>query len=141
MVASHWEGSTLFWQSRTDLMLVMRYLAAGLVNSLFGFAVITVCMNVLGWSPMAANAAGFLCGYLTGYLLHHRYSFRSDAPHQVALMSYLLVICIGYGVNAAVLFGLLRLGVHEVLSQALAVSAYVVVTFCLSRAYVYRRRR
>jgi putative flippase GtrA len=118
--------------------MVLRYGAAGALNSLLGFCVVVVCLTMLGLSPLASNGSGFLVGYLSGYALHRRFTFRSAVPHRRGLPTYLIVVAVGYVVNVLVLFLLLDRGISGLLAQALAIAAYVLVTFSMSRTFVYR---
>jgi putative flippase GtrA len=130
-------GSIPSSPSRRDLLLLLRYGAAGLVNSLLGFAVIVLCMSALGMPPPLANAAGFAAGYLSGYLLHRSFTFRSSVPHGRGLARWLAVTAFGYAANLAVLMWLVALGTDLLLSQALAVACYVAISFILGRLFVF----
>lgn len=139
LAAFRWGDSTLYSPSGDELALTLRYVAAGLLNSLLGLSFIALLSMGFGLAPFEANAGGFLAGYLTGYALHRYFTFRSSVPHGRALATYLIVIAIGYAVNLAVLVLLIRLGISGMLAQVAAVAAYVVVTFLLSRHFVFRR--
>lgn len=113
----------------------------GLINTVLGFAVILLCMSGIGMAPAAANAAGIAVGYLAGYTLHRRLTFRSDIAHRRGLAAYLAVTVTGYAVNLAVLMGLIAWGTGPVAAQAVAVASYVALTFFLNARFVFRRTR
>jgi putative flippase GtrA len=119
------------------MLLLLRYGAAGLINSLIGFGVILLTMSVLGMPPLLANALGFAAGYLSGYLLHRSFTFRSSVPHGQGLRRWLAATAFGYVANLAVLMGLIAAGVNHVWAQAAAIAAYVMITFLLGRFFVF----
>lgn len=123
------------------LLLLLRYGAAGLLNSLIGFGVILLAMSVLGMPPLFANATGFAAGYLSGYLLHRSFTFRSSVPHGQGLRRWLAVTVAGYVANLVVLTVLLAACVSHVWAQAAAVACYVVITFLLGRFFVFVREK
>jgi putative flippase GtrA len=123
-----------------DRAEVLRYCAVGALNTAFGFSVIIVCMSGLSMPPPAANAAGLIAGYFLGYALHRRFTFRSKVTHGRGLASFLAVTAIGYAANAAVLLGLLALGMAPVPAQGLAILSYVAITFFLNASFVFARR-
>ncbi len=98
-------------------------------------------MSGLGLPPPAANAAGLLAGFLSGYALHRRFTFRSNVAHGRGLATFLVVTVIGYSANMAVLLALLARGIEPVLAQALAVLTYVALTFFMNARFVFGRGR
>jgi putative flippase GtrA len=126
--------------SGNDTPLLIRYLAAGALNTCISFAVIILGMMAFGMSPPAANATGFGVGLLTGYMIHKRYTFRSTVAHIKGMLSFLAVALIGFGVNMAVLVSLVQGGVGHVWAQILAVGTYVLITFFLNKTFVYKTR-
>lgn len=135
----HGEGKTLPSSARREALFILRYCAAGLVNSLLGFAVIIFCMSGLGLPPLVSNAAGFAGGYLCSYMLHRKFTFRSTVAHGRGLPAWLAVTALGYAANLAVLTSLLARCVDGLWAQAAAVAAYVAITFLLGRLFVFGR--
>ena len=124
------------------MRLLGRYLVAGGLNSLFGFAVIVLCMGLFAMPPLAANALGYAAGYAMSFLLHRQYTFRSTVGWSAGLAAYLPVVAVGYAANAGVLLASTRLlGLNPYIAQALAVMTYAAVTFLGSSKFVFRRIR
>jgi putative flippase GtrA len=94
-------------------------------------------MSGLGLPPLASNAAGFAAGYLLGYVLHRRFTFRSSVAHGRGLPSWLAVAALGYAANLAMLAGLMARGVDVLWAQVLAIATYVAITFVLGRLFVF----
>jgi putative flippase GtrA len=122
-----------------DAAQLLRYCVVGGINTAIGFSIIVACMSGLGMPPPAANAAGLLAGYLLGYTLHRRYTFRSTVAHGRGLPAFLAVTAIGYAANMAVLLLLIANGIEPILAQAIAILTYVALTFVLNATVVFGR--
>ena len=122
--------------------LVARYLLVGGLNTLFGYAVIAMCMSVFGMTPLAANATGFVVGYAAGFMMHRQFTFRSTVGWSTGMAAYLPVVAIGYAANVAVLLASTRLvGLNPYAAQALAIGVYAAMTFLGSSRFVFGRDR
>ena len=136
------EGNILSWPSSDSVGLLARYLAAGGLNSLLGFAAIMLCMGPFAMPPLAANAAGYAAGYVLSFLMHRHFTFRSKVGLGYGLAAYLPVVAIGYAANAVVLLASIKMaGLNPYVAQLLAIGTYVAVTFVGSSKFVFRRIR
>ncbi|MFN4140918.1 GtrA family protein [Aestuariivirga sp.] len=127
----------MFRLAHIDLRLILRYCAAGALNTVIGFGVIVIAMAGLAMAPAAANVVGFLIGYVTGYMLHRNFTFRSKVGHGKGLAAFMGVTITGYAANMTILLSLIALGVNDYVAQALAVITYVMLTFLMSKRYVF----
>lgn len=120
----------------------MRYVAAGGLSTVFGYAVIALAMGAFALPPLPANAAGFAAGYVFSFLLHRSFTFRSTVGLSAGLAAYLPVVAAGYAANAGVLLLSTRvLNLDPYLAQALAIATYVVLTFLGSSKFVFGKVR
>lgn len=120
-----------------ELGCLVRYAGAGMVCTALGFAVIFLTGR-LGFAPYAANAAGYGCGLLIGFVFNRKVVFRSrDCVHrQLAL--YLGAFAVAYGLNLLVLYLLLALhGMPVMAAQAGAAVVYTAAMYLLSRFYTF----
>jgi putative flippase GtrA len=115
-----------------------RFATAGAVTTLVGFAVILLLQESGLASPVIANVAGYVVGFLLSFHLHRTWTFRDAAPIGSSLPRYLLVVAVAYGVNLLVLTSLLRLGIGDVAAQILSIAAYSIVNFAASRLFAFR---
>ena len=117
-----------------------RFLLVGFFNTFLGYAVIFSCMYLTELSPEFSNILGYSIGLLVSYLLNKHYTFRSSLNWHRELIRFLLVFCIAYAANFAILIALIRLmGVHEAIGQICAGVVYVVVSYLLNKIYVFRK--
>ena len=120
------------------MWVFLKYLMVGAVNTVAGFAVIVLCLEILHFRPVAANAIGFAAGLVISFLLNRSLSFHSSVPIGPGLARFAAVAAAGYLLNLIVLLAgeeVLHLGTYP--SQILGVFTYVLVVFFASRKLVY----
>lgn len=118
---------------------VIRYLLVGLANTGIGYGCILLLRYGLQWGDLAANAGGYAIGACVSYGLNRSFTFQSQRRHRQALPRFVLAMALCYALNAAVLLGALQwLHWPSFASQALALCAYTVAFFVLSRTLVFR---
>lgn len=117
----------------------MRYLVAGSVNSLLGLAVIMLCMKVFAMPPVAANATGFVVGFISSFFINRSYTFRKKVELLPGLALFLAVVLGAYAANIAMLLIATQwFGVNPYVAQILGVGAYVVLVFFGSSLFVFK---
>lgn len=116
-------------------------MAAGILNTLLGLAVILGLDLGLGVPSAFANAIGYGIGISVGWLLQRRFVFRSDQSNWRAKTRYLTVVALAFALNQAMLWTFQRfLGSAlemRVLAQIFAVGTYSVSQFLLLKAWVF----
>lgn len=119
-----------------------RYLLVGAFNTVFGYAIIFGAMYLLGWSPVASNAVGYLIALLISFALNRSFTFKSTGKKFSELLRFIGVFVVAYGVNLAVLCVLLKFSlIHEAISQILAGFVYVVLSYVMNKFLVFRTGR
>ncbi|MEO1109795.1 MAG: GtrA family protein [Pseudomonadota bacterium] len=111
---------------------ILRFIGAGVINTLFGYAVFSILVW-FGAHPQVALAVQFIVGVLWNFQVHGRFVFYVQGygrlPHYA--VSYVIV----YAFNAALLWALLQFGFDAYLAQAIALGPTVVLSYGLiSRA-------
>jgi putative flippase GtrA len=118
---------------------MLRFLIVGGSNTLVGFAVIILAVRVFGLNDLAANAIGYLVGFLWSFALNRRWTFRHSGEPTAALLRYALVCAVAYALNVIVLIGVRSaLPSAHILAQMAAVITYSVVAYYGSRYFVFR---
>jgi putative flippase GtrA len=118
-----------------------RFLVVGIANTTVGYGVILALQYRVGLGPLVANAGGYFVGWAVSYALNRRFTFDSDRPHQEGLPLFLVTALVSYGLNALVLELTLRLThVPAPVAQALAMAAYTLCFYQLSRHITFKRR-
>lgn len=111
----------------------------GLANSIVGYSAIFLCL-FFGTSGVTANVTGFGVGLTCSFLLNRRYVFGvRGSVSRVEVIRFLAVFVAAYGVNMFVLLlAQPLLGEGSPVAQVLAVAAYTLVFYPLSRFFVFR---
>lgn len=116
----------------------VRFLAAGGINTLFGFAVYSVFI-VAGMEVWFALLAGMLLGTVFNFFTTGGYAFRELAFSRFPrfVICYLLI----YGINF-MLIGLISGWLNDkILSQAILVLPMALLSYCLMLRFVFPARQ
>jgi putative flippase GtrA len=115
-----------------------RFVAVGIANTVFGYALIFGFMFIAGWSPEVSNIAGYSIGLITSYVMNRTITFRSTNERKSEFVRFLAVFAISFGANFVALWIMLHLlGVQDWLAQILAGLVYVATSYLLNRAFVF----
>lgn len=120
-------------------LLFVRYLLVGLANTLLGL--LTIFIAQLWCSEVVANLIGYLVVVPISFFSHRNLSFRDTGKVAVAFLKYLPTVLIGYGANFIALSSALDAALSPYVAQTLAISCHVLVTFFLSRVFVFLHPR
>lgn len=81
---------------------LVRYGVTGGFVTLLSVAVYTIAVRTWHWHPQVGNAAAYLVGVATGYVLHSRFSFRGSGSGGAAQgVKFFATSAISYGLNAS----------------------------------------
>lgn len=127
------------WASRLGEPL--RFGAAGIANTITGFAVIAAALAV-GLGDVQANALGYAVGLLQGFLLNRRWTFRAGAvPPRRQIMRYLAAFVPAFGLNLLVVAAFVSSGIAgNPLTHVAGIAVYTVAFYFLCAHFVFRER-
>lgn len=118
---------------------VSKFLLVGVANTLFGLLVIYALKWFLGMGDAIANLLGYLCGLSLSFLLNSRWTFRYSGPQLPALVKFLVVIGLAYGLNLVTVLGVIRiLHVDTYLAHLLGIPPYTIFSYLCSRFLVFK---
>lgn len=118
-----------------------RFLSVGMLNLMGGLLVIYACKWLFHAGDVAANAIGYGAGLISGFALNSRWTFAYRGPRLPAVIKYLLVALVAYGMNLLTVLILIRqLELNSYLAQALGIPPYTLTTFLASKFIVFRSR-
>ena len=121
---------------------LLKFSAAGIVNTLVGLAVIYACKFFLGLNDVVANAAGYMVGIIVSFALNSRWVFDFRGGQWLAFAKFLLVILCAYAINLVVVLAAIQgVGFNAYLGQALGIAPYALFTYLASRFFVFRPTR
>ena len=117
------------------------FLVTGVANSIVGFSTIFFCLAI-GADGITANIVGYAVALTCSFLLNRHYVFgvRGTISH-TEVGRFIAVFFTAFGVNMAVLLlTQSMLGEGSPVAQVLAVGAYTLVFYPLTRLFVFRRK-
>jgi len=118
-----------------------RFLSVGMLNLVGGLLVIYACKWLFHAGDVAANAIGYGAGLISGFALNSRWTFAYSGPRLPAMIKFLLVALVAYGMNLLTVMMLIRqLELNSYLAQALGIPPYTLTTFLASKFIVFRSR-
>jgi putative flippase GtrA len=91
-------------QTRDMFKKFRRFLAVGATATGVHYCALIGGVEVLHINPTMSSSAGFTIGAIANYLLNHRYTFESSAPHLRAASRFLVIAILGLGLNAALMW-------------------------------------
>lgn len=119
-----------------------RFLSVGVANTLVALLVIYAAKWFAGLGDVVANALGYGVGLFISFTLNRRWTFAHDGPQLPALVKFLLVSLVAYGMNLlTVMVAIHGLGLNDYLAQALGIPPYTLTSFFASKYLVFRARR
>lgn len=111
---------------------LMKYLAAGGINTLFGYGVYSALV-LLGMLPHAAVVVGGILGTLFNFLTTSAVFRSRDARR---LPRFLLIYAAMIGLNVLLVDRLMHAGLGPLVAQAIALPIFV-LTFYVMRRFVF----
>lgn len=116
------------------------FLVTGVTNSIVGFSVIFLCLAA-GTGGITANIIGYAVALTCSFVLNRHYVFGVRGTISYAEIGrFLVVFTIAFSVNMAVLLLTQSvLGEASAVAQVIAVAAYTLVFYPLSRFFVFKR--
>ena len=116
-----------------------RFLSVGMLNMVGGLLVIYACKWLFHAGDVAANAIGYSTGLILGFTLNSRWTFAYRGPQLPALIKFLLVALVAYGMNLLTVMVLIHyVGMNEYIAQALGIPPYTLTTYLASKFIVFR---
>jgi putative flippase GtrA len=123
------------------LLQWLRFAVVGATNTVLSWCVYAVLEHV-GVHYLLASALAFVLGALNSYVLNRRWTFHSRGRRAPEAARFVVIQCIGLGIDVALLYVLTQdAGVHHLIAQALVFPVASAVTFGLSRQWAFAAAR
>jgi putative flippase GtrA len=118
-----------------------KFLCVGLLNTLVGLSVIYAAKWFLRMDDISANALGYAIGITVSFTLNSRWTFNHDGPQWPALIKFVLVSLVAYGMNLlTVMVSIHYLGLNDYLAQALGTPPYTLTSYFASKYLVFNTK-
>lgn len=114
--------------------------AVGIVGTIAHYSVLVVLHEFLGVGPVTASAAGFVAGAFVNYLLNYHVTFESDASHGSTITKFYLIATVGFLLNIAVMWLMVRrFDVQYVGSQLVATGVVLAWGFAANSVWTFSK--
>lgn len=119
------------------LVEVLRYGAAGLANTVAGYATFLIAYH-LGAAALVANAISYAIGLTVAYLLNLRFVFRGARHTRGAAARFVGSAAIAYAANLVLMSGALTAGLRAEWAQLVGMATYTVIFYVLNKYVVWK---
>jgi putative flippase GtrA len=116
----------------------VRFAMVGAVATAVHFAILVALKELAHWHPVAATLIGYAAGTLVSYTLNRAYTFSVRPAFGVGMAKYLVVVLIGAGINALIVWALVSLHVQYMLAQCVATGLVLIWNFLGAKLLVFR---
>jgi dolichyl-phosphate beta-glucosyltransferase len=119
----------------------VRYAAVGAIGTVFHFATLSACVELMRMSPTNGSLVGAVVGALVNYVLNYHLTFASQQSHRVTLPRFLTVAAFGVLLNGGVVKVMTEnMHVHYLLAQAVATIIVLSSGFVLNKVWTFAQR-
>jgi putative flippase GtrA len=119
----------------------LRFAGVGAVATAIHYATLLLLVEAGDLRAVAATSIGFACGAAFSYLANHRWTFARRADHSSAAVRYLVMLGVGFALNAAVVWMLHDgLGLWYVAAQVASTAFGLFVNYAIASRWVYVQR-
>lgn len=120
----------------------VRFVVVGAFNTALDFAVyVALTRGAAFWGRhfVAAAAVSFCCGVVSSFVLNNFWTFGRDAKawHRRSAR-FLIVALLALIWNSAILYGLTRLGLHDLIAKLVATAVVTGWNFSMHRTWTFR---
>ena len=124
----------------------LKFIVVGIINTLFGTAIMFFCFNILQMNYWFSSAMNYLCGGILSYFLNKKYTFEVKETSQTAIIRFAinLTVCylLAYGVAKPLALYLFQ-GAGEKLQGNIALvigmGLYVLLNYVGQRFWAFKQ--
>ena len=126
---------------RHNWFQLAKFCAVGASGYAVNLAVFTLLVHALGFHYLAAATCSFFVAVTNNYAWNRLWTFRGQRGHVAYQgLRFLVVSTSALGANLLILYLLVRLGLGEVLAQALAIVLVTPLNFVGNKVWSFRER-
>ncbi|MBQ5749240.1 MAG: GtrA family protein [Oscillospiraceae bacterium] len=134
------------WVRRMMKSTLVRFFLVGIINTVFGYAIMFTFYNLLGLNYWISSASNYLFGSILSFFLNSKYTFRSSRNWKTAGRFFInIALCyfVAYGLAQPLTRWMLTAQSEQVIENtAMVVGSLVYVTLnYFSQKYITFRKR
>jgi putative flippase GtrA len=112
---------------KRNIAELIRYLLAGLVNTLIGYGMFLFMLHAFQLNPLISNAIAYAVGIIVAYVLNIVFVFEHGTHSTAAFVRFIFGFALAYALNLAMLSFLLKhVLLQPELAQLVAMAVYTI---------------
>lgn len=119
---------------------LIRYVTVGGAATAVDYGLYYFLTRGAFFDALAANPLAYLAGNVVSFLGHRFITFRSVSKPFAEYFRFLLVTTIGLAVSQAIMVFFVRLGVHDLISKAVAIVMSGCFNYLANRFWTFRAK-
>lgn len=125
-------------RSDQPLIEVLKYVIAGVINTVIGYGVFWIALRWAGYSPEAANATGYIIALSLAFLLNRFFVFTGAHISVSSSVRFVVSFIAAFALNQLVLFLLVRSDSFlPETAQIFAMVVYTVSFYLFNKHFVF----
>ncbi|HIF36283.1 MAG TPA: GtrA family protein [Candidatus Thioglobus sp.] len=117
---------------------LLKYLFVGIINTLFGVAIIFIMKWYFNFGDVTSNLLGYGCGISLSFFLNKNWTFNYRGNSRNTLFLFLLVIIVAYITNLfVVLMSIHILHINGYISHLFGIIPYTFIGYMGSKHFVF----
>jgi len=118
---------------------LLKFTMVGGVSTVAHYLVLLISVETLHLDALIATMIGYSIGALINYYLNLRYTFNSNASHRAALPKFVIMVILGFAINAFVMFLMVYVAsVNYMVGQLVATITVYCWNFMIGKHWTFK---
>lgn len=124
-----------------------KFILVGIINTLFGTAVMFICYNVFHLSYWVSSASNYIFGSILSYFLNKRFTFQNNDRSVKAILKFVINISVCYLLAYGIARPLIMQGLsnssetfQDNIAMFLGMCLFVVLNYTGQRFFVFKTK-
>ena len=123
------------------MIVLYRYIVVGIANTILSLVLIYGLMFFFNLNPLVSNFIGYFFGFILGYLMNSKWTFKSNGMSNMSILLYLIVILSAYLANIFLVNLLLRVfEINSYIAQIFGAIIYSLISFIGCKKIAFSER-
>ena len=128
--------------------VTLKFILVGIINTVFGTAIMFVCYNIFHISYWWSSAANYFFGSILSYLLNKHFTFQSKRKswQEVVRFTVNILLCylLAYGIAKPIALHILSgasVAIQENIAMAIGMVLFVGLNYLGQRYFVFSKKQ
>jgi len=132
-------NSNAYYTIKKLLLEFGRFGLVGVIRTILGVIFIFIPYNLWGVNYILCNVAGYSIGFVTGFILHKNWVFKSKGDWNKEAIPYFVTFGIGYIINMILLILCAeKLMLNKNISQIIAICGFSTTNYLGNKFWTFR---